>query len=257
MVPGYVAHPGQLEAAPPPLEVDGPIPDNNNHITRPRTSVFRKLLFICYIVWVVYLLVMQPKTPKFKVESATVQLNTEGSKLTAQWDITLLATNPNHNFKFYYKRVQADVRYALGSYFLFTLVEKPRPSFVLNKSNQTRVELKLSVWKEWLGQKVVEEISSREVVSFGVELSSQVWFMSRLMPPGRVWLVVSCDEVDFRFSWNNRTGKLTSQSGKCVVKYGMIYISECLVTSSFLFFVIWACCVCDSKPRRSARVAPS
>lgn len=253
MVPGYVANPGELEAA--PLEVQGQIPNNKPYITELCTNIFCTLLLLGYMVWSVYLLVMQPKTPKFKVESATVQLHAQGPELTAEWDITFLATN--HNFNIYYKHIQAGFLYEYGPV-LYKLVRAPRRSFVSKRGSHSRVEWKFNAWKEQLGYQVVEEISSGEGVSLGFGFMSSVWFMSTLLPPQHAWVDALC-RVDYRFSPNNRTGNLTTgtfTSHKCVSEYYKNYMFEVLIICSWVFLAFWTC-FCAKRPKTPARIAPS
>ncbi|XP_062011015.1 NDR1/HIN1-like protein 3 [Rosa rugosa] len=211
----------------------GLTPGDNPHIIRPtkRPTILVPLCslvfligFVSFLVLVIYFMITRdPTLPKFKVESATVtQLNIEGSKLTATWDFTLLATNPSRKLEPYYSRVQAGVRYQDGYRDVYTLVKKPFPSFVLSRRNQTRVGLRLGVWRQ-PGRQVAQGISGErksELVSFGVKLLAKVWFeYSRILPAERGWLLVSCDRVDFDFSGKNGTGEMTSRSGQCDIDY--------------------------------------
>jgi hypothetical protein len=232
-VTGYPAQPGQVAAGypsappypfPPPPEFHyNPQPTGP---TRP-TFIGRLLMgffavtvlitLISFIVW----LVVNPQLPEFKVEWATVsQLNATGSELTATWDITLLATNPNRKFRINYDRVEASIIY--GNHSHIRLGRTPLRPFVLNKRNQTRVAMKLGAVSEWVGHDVSNEISddrSRGLVTFGVRLMTSVRFKSGLWLSKSRLLLVSCDRIRFGFSRNNGTGTLTGQSRDCRVYF--------------------------------------
>ncbi|KAL6126358.1 hypothetical protein ACLB2K_074409 [Fragaria x ananassa] len=152
--------------------------------------------------------------PEFTVESATMtQLNIEGPHLNATWDITLLDTNPGRRLVSHYSHVQARVSFRNE-----TLVKQPVPSFVLNRRNHTRVGLRLGFSgqpKEQVVRGISDERKS-EVVTFGVRVQAKVWFkrffgLRRTEQP-RGWVLVSCDNIGFKFFKKNGTGKNTSQS---------------------------------------------
>ncbi|TQD78097.1 hypothetical protein C1H46_036369 [Malus baccata] len=53
---------------------------------------------------------INPQGPQFRLESATVpQLNINGSELTATWDMTIVAVNPNHKLSMSFDSLQATV----------------------------------------------------------------------------------------------------------------------------------------------------
>lgn len=182
-------------------------------------------LFILLIVvfgligWLIYTGNIRPSSIHFEVESATVsQLITEGSSLSATWDITLLVGNPNRKYKMYFDHVQAGVRYHYVGDIVIELGSTPTLPihFALKRMNQTHVPLglKIGVERLWIGDAVAQQISndrSRGSVTFAVTVDAVVRFKAVLAPVDEYRLRFTCDQVAFAFSGNNGTGVMTSQ----------------------------------------------
>lgn len=179
------------------------------------------LILIAFVDW----LVMHPKLPEFKVESATVpQLDLSRSELTATWDISILAINPSQKFRIHYDHVDASIVYGDRNYIRVGRTSL-RP-FVVNTRNQTRVDMKLVAVSEWVGDDVANEISderSRGLVSFGVRLMTSVRFKCGLWLSKSRLMLITCDRVDFGFSPNNGIGTLTGQWRECRVNLNSLF----------------------------------
>ncbi|XP_021816910.1 uncharacterized protein At1g08160-like [Prunus avium] len=176
-------------------------------------AVFAIMSLVFFIAW----LALRPRLPEFRVESASVfPLNATGSELTATWDLTLLANNPNHKLRIYYDSIQASLFYRDHSQLATTSL----PPFVLTKRNQTRVGCKLATVGEYVGNYVAKGISDerdRGSVRFGLGVFASVRFRSGLFQSRPRVLRVFCERVDFEFAQKNGTGTLTGQSSPCVV----------------------------------------
>ncbi|KAM0992955.1 hypothetical protein FF1_008678 [Malus domestica] len=177
-------------------------------------AVFTIMSIIFFISW----LALRPQLPKFQVESATVSpLNATGSELTATWDFTLLAANPNHKLTIFYDRLEASLIYKDE----VLLTAAALPPFVLAKRNQTRVNINLATVRGYVDDEVVREIADgkdRGSVRFGVGVAALVRFKSGVFQTRRRLLRVFCDGVEFTgFARNNGTGTLTGQASPCQV----------------------------------------
>ncbi|PRQ44120.1 hypothetical protein RchiOBHm_Chr3g0475711 [Rosa chinensis] len=237
-VTGYPVQPGQVPTGyrsappypfpPPPPEFHyNPQPAGPNKPTSFARvlmgffAVSAVIILITFLNW----LVMHPKLPEFKVESATVSLlNVTRSELTATWDISLLSTNPNKKLRINYDHVEASIVY--GDHNHIRLGRTPLRPFVVNHRNQTRIDMKLGAVSEWVGDDVANEISddrSRGLVTFGVRLMTSVRFKCGLWLSKSRLLLVTCDRVDLGLSPNNGTGTLTGLSRECGVHFYSLF----------------------------------
>ncbi|KAB2607932.1 protein YLS9-like [Pyrus ussuriensis x Pyrus communis] len=245
-VTGYPAPPAQFAAgypaaAPYPYAAPPPHPNRNNyHPTAPpppyynpqpngpfrrkptvlcriiiaAVALFAVMSIISFISW----LVLRPQLPEFRVESASVSpLNATSSELTATWDFTLLAANPNHKLTIFYDRLTASPVYGR-----VPLTTAAVPPFVSAKRNQTRVNFKLATVGEYVGDNVARGIADgkdRGSVRFGVWVAAWVRFKSGVFQSRSRLLQVYCNRVEFTgFARNNGTGTLTGQSSPCEVE---------------------------------------
>ncbi|BFG18118.1 hypothetical protein CerSpe_043920 [Prunus speciosa] len=112
--------------------------------------VFAIMSLVFFIAW----LALRPCLPDFWVDFASIfTLNDTRFELTATWDLTLLAANPNHKLRIYYDSIQASLLYN-HDYRLANVVAP----FVLTKGNQTCVGFKLATVREYVRDDVAKGI---------------------------------------------------------------------------------------------------
>ncbi|KAI4348893.1 hypothetical protein L6164_009559 [Bauhinia variegata] len=175
--------------------------------------VFAIVGLIFFITW----LVLKPRLPHFRVESATVtSLNATGAELTARWDITLSIRNPNRKLAIYYDSLDAKVSY--GDY--GGLATTHLPPFIQETQNETRVRAQLSVIDEYVDNDVVKDIAAERAVGsvkFGVTVLAWIRFRTGVWRTRDHVLRVYCDPINISFSNNNGTGSLMGPSNSCLV----------------------------------------
>ena len=167
-------------------------------------AVFTLMALIAFIAW----LILKPRSPEIRVVSASVtSLNTTGYDLTAQWDITLVVTNPNHKLTLYYDDVSAGVFY--GNYRV--LASTRYPPLLQDTGTESTVRVRFAAVDEFVGEGVAKGIAGDRVrgfVRFGVRLSAWVRFKSGIVKSRYHLLEAVCYPLNFDFSPNNGTGTL-------------------------------------------------
>jgi hypothetical protein len=203
----------------------GPAHNNNYYQRRTRPSFLCRLIIIASavfaimgIVFFIAWLILKPRLPEFRVDSASVsQLNvTSSSELTATWNFTLFVRNPNTKLNLYYDRLQASVSYGRDDILSMTSLQP----FFQPKRNETRVLVRFSVVDEYVREKVATRISDEKAigsVGFRVRVIALVKFRSGIWWTRQRLLRVYCDRVQIGFGSNNGTGSLTGQSVPCEV----------------------------------------
>lgn len=232
-VTGYPAQSSQIAAgypayayvAPPPSYGPGLGPNPAQDYYRRRnaflcrvitfgTVAFAIIGFTFLVVW----LVLKPRMPEFRVDSATVsELNLTQAALTAEWNFTLFVRNPNTKLSLYYDRLEASVLYPGSSDSLGTTPLQP---FSQPKRSQTRVPVPFEVVSEYVGEDVAAGISGEKSagsVGFRVRVFALVKFRSGFWWTRERLLRVFCDRVQIGVDPKNGTGSLMGQPGACEV----------------------------------------
>nr|XP_011468495.1 PREDICTED: uncharacterized protein LOC105352642 [Fragaria vesca subsp. vesca] len=171
--------------------------------------------------------VLGTEYPVFQLESAALYgLEVTGSsELTATWNITLLATNPNRKLVVGFDDVRVSVYHGSTENFVhaddeesYILGKKQLSSpFFLFTGNQTRLNFNFGVFKGTFGGDTAMEISKEKALNGSVKFG--VWLVVRFRYRTEVWgkgspgiLDLYCDEGEFLFSpKTNDTGILTHQ----------------------------------------------
>ncbi|CAN6712027.1 unnamed protein product [Malus baccata var. baccata] len=211
---GYPAPPGQFPTGYPAA---APLPNILDRIISIVAVIAVVGGFFFFIIW---FNIGSFTFPEFRVESTAVSpLNATSSELTATWNFTLLATNPSRKVTVFFDSLAASLIYNEG----FPLTMNGVPDFVVPKSNQTRVNIKLAMVGEYVGDQVARGIADwkdRGTVRFTVGVTAQVRFEPQMYQRRGLSLLVFCDRVEFTgFAQNNGTGTLTGESSPCKVKY--------------------------------------
>jgi hypothetical protein len=177
---------------------------------------------------------MSPEIPQFQIDSASVSgVSVTGSQLTATWNITLLATNPNRHLGVDYMTIEASLYYGDKNDVVYwdrksrevrivaIATTTSYHPFFLDKGNQTRlVNFKLAVVCQDVGYGLAKEISEgvarRGLVKFGLRI--KLWYDYRT----KFWTLRGlkddsffCNQVEFVFHNHNTTGIFTGQSRVC------------------------------------------
>ncbi|KAJ4705385.1 Late embryogenesis abundant (LEA) hydroxyproline-rich glycoprotein family [Melia azedarach] len=189
------------------------------------TLLCRLILFVIVILAIMGLasfimwLIIRPKLPEFRVDSASIsQLNatSTNSSLTATWKFSLSVKNPNSKLDVSYNPLEASVLY--GEWELDKTLLAP---FSQGKGNETRVDFPLAVVSEYVGEGVVSGIRSEKArgeVEFGVEIYGWVRFTAGWWSMRWHYMRVSCDGVRIGVSNDGGTaGNLVGRVNPCRV----------------------------------------
>ncbi|KAM5565627.1 hypothetical protein ABKV19_019578 [Rosa sericea] len=170
---------------------------------------------------------LNPEEPQFWVDSAAVTgLELTGSSgLTATWNMTLVAHNPNRKLVIDIAGVQVFIYFGkMEKYYWYNhghLVERQHilatkllPSFFLYTGNQTSLDFKVGVVGHCVDGETAKEVSQGKTVKFGVFLHveykyrTKVWLMGDTRP-----IKLLCDQVEFLLlpNTNHHTGVSTGQ----------------------------------------------
>ncbi|BFG38298.1 hypothetical protein CerSpe_245720 [Prunus speciosa] len=176
----------------------------------------------------------EPKgfNPEFRVHSAALQYphinatRSASSELTATWDLTLLATNPNDKWDIDCDSLQAMLFYRPGGYQHIT--ERPQRHkekekelvvlaatslvpFALSTRDQIGISFKLPMLSAYVANDVVKEISDGNTTTlslrFGLKLSVWSRYRAQLMSDQKTpfprFASYFCDRIQVRVSSDN------------------------------------------------------
>ncbi|KAI5314363.1 hypothetical protein L3X38_043539 [Prunus dulcis] len=146
--------------------------------------------------------------------------NASASEFTASWDVTLVASNPNHKLDIYYDTLQAAIFYNANrsdSYrprVLLATKPLPPPSALRTRA-ETTCSFRIEAASAYIGDDMAKEISegrARGMVRFELTLLAMYKF------PNWYWtypklFAAWCNPVEFGFSLDNWIG--TAQSSAC------------------------------------------
>ncbi|CAB4286890.1 unnamed protein product [Prunus armeniaca] len=169
--------------------------------------------------------------PEFRVHSAALQYphinaTRSSSELTATWDLTLLAKNPNHKWDIDCDSLQALLFYTPSGYQhikerpqehkekekeLVVLAATSLVPLVLSTRNQIGISFKLPMLRAYMANDVVKEISDGNTTTlslrFGLKLSVWSRYRAQLMSDQKTPLPrfasYFCDGIHVRVSSDN------------------------------------------------------
>jgi hypothetical protein len=148
-----------------------------------------------------------PSTPIFGVDLASIKsLNINGSKLTAEWDITLFVSNPNYDFHpVSYDTVSIDVIYSNKNNQSLLATTPLNPFSQGNKDVNKRVQFNMDVNNDVVTN--IADSFSRGAVDFGIVVSTSFKYKGRYDHFRRVrQLKVVCEPLSFITSEGHLNG---------------------------------------------------
>ncbi|KAM1221618.1 hypothetical protein ACFX13_009466 [Malus domestica] len=173
---------------------------------------------------------LTPVEPYLRLDPSTVcKLKSSGSELTATWDMTVVAVNPNRVLAISFDSLQVTISYKTdtgdkGRDVLLTTKPVPPPPSPLNTETSTAHSFKIETVSAYVGDYVANQISegrARGSVKFVFGMlgyyryvNTSRWYLTRRS----LEFGVFCSWVEFGFSPGNWTGTLTTmdQSRACV-----------------------------------------
>ncbi|KAL6270229.1 hypothetical protein ACE6H2_027140 [Prunus campanulata] len=163
---------------------------------------------------------INPVNPTFHLQYATVSLlNVSASEFTTTWDVTLVASNPNHKLNISYDSLQATVFYGTDhskrGRVLLATKPVPHPLECLTTKANTTLRFKIETVSAYVGDVVSREISdgrARGMVRF--ELNMLGWYKYTSYMTNARMFQASFKRFRFGFLPGNWTGSLapTGQS---------------------------------------------
>ncbi|XP_072950687.1 NDR1/HIN1-like protein 10 [Typha angustifolia] len=210
-------------SAPPPYYPPPPPPYGNRN-----TAFLRRLLAFAVAFFLILgaatlllWLILRPRLPQFSVSSASVSsfnLSSASSLLSADFDLTLTARNPNKKLGVHYDSISARIFYRGDS-----IAETYLPPFYQSKRNVSTVHARLVAMGEYVGADAVKGIESDRgngngVVRFQFRVFSWVVFNSGGWRTRRHAMRVSCDDVSIGFNSSKAmAGSMTGAPKQCRV----------------------------------------
>ncbi|KAF6169313.1 hypothetical protein GIB67_013743 [Kingdonia uniflora] len=216
-----------------PYSAPPPTAGNNYYIHHPypsqpyynprRATFFRRIIIaaiavlvilgtITFIMW----LVLRPKLPEFRVDSASVTpFNASLGQVTGNWDIGLSVKNPNKKMNVYYDRIEASVFY--DDEFLSETALAP---FWQAKRNATTIRARFSAVGVYVNERSLKRIAddrSKGLVDFNLRMLAWVRFKAGAWRTRRHLMRVYCEGVKVGFSSSSGLGTLTGGANACKV----------------------------------------
>jgi hypothetical protein len=196
----------------------------NNYRPNPRPTALRRLLIaaigavvIVGVIFFIFWLVLKPRVPIFRVDSATVSgLNATQSGLNGTWAFSLFIRNPNTKLTVAYGELEAAVTFDDRERYGLTRLAP----FEQGKGQERTVNFQLGAWNEYADDKTVKKINEKRQLGsayFGVRLMGWVRFRSGVWSMRQHLLSVYCDPIEFKFNSNNGTGVFQGPSKMCDV----------------------------------------
>lgn len=178
-------------------------------------------------------LALNPVDPTFHFQYATVSLlNVSASEFTTTWDVTLVASNPNHKLNISYDSLQATVFYGTDNNergrVLLATKPVPHPLECLTTKANTTLRFKIETVSAYVGDVVAREISdgrARGMVRF--ELNMLGWYKYTSYMTNARMFQASFKLFRFGFLPGNWTGSLartglSSEPYRIIPKYCII-----------------------------------
>jgi len=162
------------------------------------------IILIPVCILVIFIDSLHPSMPMFEVDLASINsLNINGSKLTAEWDITLFVKNPNHYHSVSYDNVSIGINYNDKHNLLATTLINPFNQGRYEIDNK-RVQLNMDADNDVAAH--ITSSCSRGVVNVGIVVSTSVKFKGsyhfrRVRP-----LNVVCEPLSFITSEGHLNG---------------------------------------------------
>ncbi|CAN6574723.1 unnamed protein product [Malus baccata var. baccata] len=166
---------------------------------------------------------LSPEFPEFRVDLVAVSpcplIATSSSEyLTATWDLTLVAINPNRKLDLYYENLRAEIFYGddKESDSNLKLGMAPLPPIYVSKMNKTTLDFSVVMARSYVGTDVANDliISSASSSCYG---SGRLWL--KLFAAGVHLSRLSCD----LFPPNGTTGQSRACQYFCPIYSGCKY----------------------------------
>ncbi|KAM1130499.1 hypothetical protein EV1_044788 [Malus domestica] len=138
-----------------------------------------KIVFFCFVALLAIILVtalawtllrdakLSPEFPEFRVDLVPVSpcpltATSSSDYLTATWDLTLVAINPNRKLDLYYENLQADIFYGdvddKESDINLKLGTAPLPPIYVSKMNQTTLDFSVVMARSYVGTDTANDV---------------------------------------------------------------------------------------------------
>ncbi|KAL9673357.1 hypothetical protein QQ045_029613 [Rhodiola kirilowii] len=204
--------PPHLQPPPPTYYVDQERRDSLRCVI---TGITAALILICVVTFITWL-VLRPKFPEFRVDSATVTgFNVTDYSLSGAWDFRVSVSNPNKKFSIVFEEVDSDL-----SYSVFSIADNTLAPFTLGKRNASTIRVSFAASESYLGDGVkwvlARDRSDDGFVGFDVRIYSWVEFDGGLWRVRKQVLKVLCHNVSISIG-SSSSGNMTGGSKGCIV----------------------------------------
>ncbi|XP_004494916.1 uncharacterized protein At1g08160-like [Cicer arietinum] len=174
-------------------------------------SAITAIVTILGAIFMIAYIVLKPRIPEFRVDSATVSLNFTGTYLNAKWDMTVIVSNPNKKLDVTYDDVLAGVYYGNNKNDDIITAFRIAPFYQPTRS-ETRLPVHLDVVDEYVKSEIgnsILEARGRGIVQFAVVINALVKLTGFFHPRDTI-LQFKCDPLNFGVSPNNTWVLLTA-----------------------------------------------
>ncbi|CAM8964246.1 unnamed protein product [Rhodiola kirilowii] len=175
-------------------------------------AVFIILGCIFFITW----LVLRPKFPEFRIDSATVTGFNLSDTVSGVWDFRVTVFNPNKKVNIVYEEVESNLAYKSNS-----IADNTMAPFAQGKRNMTTIRVSFAASGAYLKDKAVGALTkdrSDGIVGFEVRIYSRVLFDAGIWRVRRRLLRVLCQDVNIAIPvGGSGSGNMTAGAKGCRV----------------------------------------
>ncbi|KAL5709195.1 hypothetical protein ACHQM5_019910 [Ranunculus cassubicifolius] len=200
-----------------------PYPNQQQPYDPRRATFLRRILIIMISIFIIFgvitfifWLVLRPKVPEFHVSSVNVTgFNVTGSQLSGNWEIELLARNPNKKLSVFYEHIEGYMYYRKDSLAATTIAP-----FMQGTSNETTVKAKFGASGTYVSDYSMGKLNGERSVgsvNFNLRMLGWVRFRSGTWRTRLHSMRIFCDGVTVGLSSNSNVGTLSGGPKRCTV----------------------------------------
>uniref|UniRef100_A0A7N0RHF0 Late embryogenesis abundant protein LEA-2 subgroup domain-containing protein n=1 Tax=Kalanchoe fedtschenkoi TaxID=63787 RepID=A0A7N0RHF0_KALFE len=228
---GYAQQPSSAYPYPPPHQQhpnpyfynsNYQAPPRDYHVDQQRNAFLRRMITAMIAVFVIFCviffitwLVLRPKFPEFRVDSASVTGFNLSSSVSGAWVFGVTVSNPNKKVDIVYEEVESSLAYDYDF-----IADSTLAPFTQGKRNVTTIRASFAASGSYLNDRSLARLNRDRgddgVVGFQVRIYSRALFNAGVWRVRRRLLRVLCDDLRIAIG-SNGAGNMTGGPKGCIV----------------------------------------